>query len=169
MPGPFARAAPGLLGLALLATGGCAGYQIGSPSLFRPDIRTVYVPMFESDSLRKYLGPQLKEAVSKQIESLTPYKVVHSPMADSTLTGRILQDWKRPIGKNVNDEPRVIGLDLSVQATWFDRSGQLLMQQTFELGNEFVPESGQSFSTAQLQTIQELAEQIVSRMERQDW
>ena len=54
---------------------GCAGYQMGNRSLYRTDLRTVHVPMFQSDSLRPDLGEWLTEAVIKEIELRTPYKV----------------------------------------------------------------------------------------------
>ena len=68
---------------------GCAGYQIGNQSLYPPDIHTVYVPMFESKSFRRDLGERLTEAVAKEIELKTPFKVVNDPNADSVLTGRL--------------------------------------------------------------------------------
>ena len=36
-----------------VAVGGCAGYRFGAASLYPPDIQTVYVPMFESNSFRR--------------------------------------------------------------------------------------------------------------------
>ena len=52
----------------LLLLGGCAGYQIGNQSLYPQEIRTVYVPMFQSISFRRNLGERLTEAVVKEIE-----------------------------------------------------------------------------------------------------
>ena len=44
-------------GLALaLWPAGCAQYQVGPQSLYAPDVTTVYVPIFESHSYRRYLG-----------------------------------------------------------------------------------------------------------------
>ena len=51
--------------------------------------------MFESVSFRRDLGERLTEAVMKQIEEKTPYKVVSDPNADSMLSGRIAQESKR--------------------------------------------------------------------------
>ncbi len=65
------------------------GYQFGNRSLYSPDIRTVNVPMFKSNTLRADLGEWLTEAVVKEIELRTPYKVVSSPLADSVLTGNL--------------------------------------------------------------------------------
>jgi len=162
------------LALFLLSASGCAGYQLGNRSLYPSDIRTVYVPMFESDSFRPFLGERLTEAVCKEIELRTPYKVVSSPNADSVLSGRIGNDTKRVIVENEFDDAREVELNLQVQVTWADRKGGLIQQGTMpvasavaDLGQsaELVPEYGESVATAQQRAIERLAEQIVSLME----
>ena len=162
------------LGVVAFAAG-CASYQIGTRSLYRPDIRTVYVPMFESDSLRRNLGERLTEAVAKEIELKTPYKVVHRPDADSVLSARITAETKRVVAEQLNDLPRNIETDLSVQVNWYDRRGEYLMQNScfafspvaFSAAQsaDFTPEGGQSVATAHQEAIGRLAEQIVSQME----
>ncbi len=156
------------------AVSGCAGYQIGARSLYRPDIQTVYVPVFVSDAFRRNVGELLTEAVVKEIELKTPYKVVSSQNADSVLTGRITSIRKRVVGENINDDPRELELSWQVQINWTDRRGQTITQyQTpfsplaLEVGQTatFVPEAGQSFATTELESIQRLARQIVGRME----
>ena len=154
---------------------GCAGYQIGQRSLYRPDIRTVYVPPVQSNSFRRYLGERLTEAVVKEIELKTPYKVVDSDAADSVLTVKLVSESKRVLTENFYDEPRDIETDFFVQLSWVDRRGDLIMNHN-DLPAEplllnisqtanFVPEAGQSLNTAQQEAIQRLAEQVVGQME----
>jgi hypothetical protein len=159
----------------LLSVAGCAGYRFGAASLFPQDIRTVYVPVFESHSFRRNLGEWLTEAVIKEIERRTTYKVAGSANADSVLTGVILSDSKRIVVENPLDEPRLAEFILTVQVTWADRrSGELIRQGAvavppevveLALGGRFAPEVGQSVTTAQQQAIERLAEQIVDLME----
>ena len=155
---------PLLATLLLISSGGCAGYQVGAASLFRPDIRTVFVPIFESDLYRRNMGERLTEAVVKELE-LRGLRVATSPNADSTLLGRIIRSEKRVIGEDQNDVPRFLEVGFLVQVTWTDRSGQILMQNTFNLAEDLIPEAGQSVSTSQQQAIARTARQIVSRME----
>ena len=54
----------------MLALSGCAGLHVGQQSLYRPEIRTIYVSVFESESFRPNLGERLTEAVVKEIERL---------------------------------------------------------------------------------------------------
>jgi hypothetical protein len=153
----------------LSVAGGCAGYQIGNRSLYPTDLKTVHVPMFQSDSWRPDLGEWLTEAVIKEIELRTPYKVVSNPLADSVLTGRILWDAKRVISENKNDEPRNLLYNAAVHVTWIDKGGRILTQSVISVGDHFVPEAGQSITTAEETLIHRLAAQIVSEMEAQNW
>ncbi len=159
----------------LSCLGGCANYQFGTRSLYRPDVSTVSVPIFEADSLRRDLGERLTEAVVREIELKTPYKVVDGVPSDSVLSGRILSDTKYVVGENANDEPRDIELEMFVEVSWRDRRGDLIAESyslavpdslvTFGQAVHLVPEGGQSVATAQLQTIERVAEQIVAQME----
>ena len=168
----------GLCGLlfTLLLLSGCAGYQIGNQSLYPMEIHTVYVPIFESASFRPYMGERLTEAVMKEIELKTPYKVVSDPNADSTLSGRILQEGKEVlIGSRVGD-PREIQVNIRVLVGWIDRQGRQLRESgavplpsdliNVQGTGNLVPETGQSVETAQQEAIQRVATQIVSLMEK---
>lgn len=158
---------------ALLA--GCAGYQLGTGTLYRPGIRSIHVPIFESDSFRRHLGERLTEAVVKEIEAHTPYKVTSAVEADSTLTGRILRDSKKAVFENRNDEPRDILSQTEVQVIWQDRHGAIIGHPfgvplsaaavNIVGAADFVPESGQSVTTGQQETIERLAKQIVEQLE----
>jgi hypothetical protein len=158
-----------------LAALGCAGYFVGTQTLYRPDIYTVHVPVVESASYRRFMGERLSEALVKQIELKTPYKVVADPGADSILLCRIVSDYKFPVSENQNDEPRDIEFLVGAEATWRDRRGQVIFGPELCIvpagvleaaqSTHFVPEGGQSLSTAELEVINDLASQIVSRME----
>ncbi len=154
---------------------GCASYRLGNGTLYRPDIATIAVPVFESDSFRRHLGERLTEAVVKEIELKTPYKVVQGEKADSFLTGRILTDYKHAITENINDELRDVELELNIEVSWRDRRGfpitdPHIMPISQDLVNisqavHFVPEGGMSYGFASQAAIQRLAELIVARME----
>jgi len=161
--------------LACLGLGGCAGYHVGNATLYQADIQTVYVPMFESASFRRNLAEWLTEAVVKEIELKTPFKVVSTPDADSILTGRITTVNKHVLVENSYGDPRQIEVDLRVEVRWVDRrSNAILRQQSVPLAPDmaqvtstapFTPEVGQSVATAQQQAIRRTAEQIVALME----
>jgi hypothetical protein len=179
-PGCVARrfalrvACSAICGLLLVGSGGCAGYQIGNQSLYPAHIRTVHVPMFDSTSFRRNLGERLTEAVQKEIELKTPYKVVQDPNADSVLTGRIVGETKRLVVGSRTGDPREIQVNLVVQVSWIDRWGEVIRQAEpiplppeIDVGasSNVVAEVGQSVAVAHQQAISRLAEQIVALME----
>ncbi len=152
----------------LVIVAGCAPYQVGVGSLYRSDIRTVGVQMFDSFSYRRYLGERLTEAVVKEIERRTPYKVVDASRADVLLTGVILRDEKDLIVENSFDEPRQGRILLGVRVNWAGRQMTVpLASATADINAEgmFVPEVGHSIATAQQQAIQRAAREIVNLME----
>ena len=172
---PHSALASILLAATILFLPGCAGYQLGSRSLYRPDIRTIHVPIVESDSFRRYLGERLTEALVKEIELKSQYKVVGAAEADSILTARIISESKKVLSENRFDEPRDIETDFFVQVSWVDRRGDLIMSHNdipvqplllnVSQTASFVPEGGQSLATAHQEAIHRLAEQIVGQME----
>ena len=154
---------------------GCANYQLGAQTLYRPDIQTVHVPIFESSSFRRQLGEHLTEAVVKEIELKTPYKVVSDTSADTILTARIVTDQKKQLAEGRDGWPRDLEASLLLQVAWIDRRGNpvgqpvsvplLPPQMSVTQAEHFVPVGGQTIVTAQLSAIEHLAEQIVAQME----
>jgi hypothetical protein len=164
----------GLAGLPWLS--GCARYQIGNQSLYPAHIHTVYVSMFENSSFRRNLGERLTEAVQKEIELKTPYKVVSDrAAADSVLIGRLTNDNKYVLVPSPNGGPRESQVVFQVKVNWQDRTGKAIRDAApipweasavLVSGNStLIPEIGQSTATAQQQAIQRVAVQIVALME----
>ncbi|MGB7343667.1 MAG: LptE family protein, partial [Pirellulaceae bacterium] len=83
---------------AVLITG-CASYQYGNDALFPVGITTVHVPIVQNDTFRHDLGPQLTEAIVKELERRSNYKVTGDPNADSTLQVRIVSETKRVLSE----------------------------------------------------------------------
>ncbi|NLE36771.1 MAG: LptE family protein [Pirellulaceae bacterium] len=154
---------------------GCTAYQVGNQSLYPAHIRTVYVPTFDTASYRRDLGERLTEAVIKEIELKTPYKVVNTPDADSVLTAYLVSEGKRVVAENRYDDPRQIQVNMKVQVNWTDRRGQPIGPcGAIELNPEpsmiaaqadMVAEVGHSDATTQQKAISRAAEQIVAMME----
>jgi hypothetical protein len=154
---------------------GCIGYHAGTGSLYAPDVATVYVPMIDSDSYRRDLGERLTEAVVKEIELKTPYKVVSTPDADSILSARLISDTRRRITQNAFGDPRISQTEIRAEVNWINRRRQPLVAAqmipvpaellAFSQSSNLIPEAGQSVATSQQQAIERLAQQIVASME----
>jgi hypothetical protein len=169
--GPHSARWPAIVAILCGVAPGCAGYRVGAASLYPPDIHTVYVPIIESLSYRRYLGERLTEAVIKRIEEVTPFKVVHTPQADSVLNCQIQTDVKQMMMMSPTSEMRQGKIAFHISVNWTDRRGSALATDTaiplptIDQSSNMFPELGQSVTTAQQQTIDKLARQIVGMME----
>jgi hypothetical protein len=161
--------------LFVLVSGGCAGYAVGARSLYPQQVRTIYVPMFQSDSFRRYTGEELTEAVTKRIGSKSSLQLAPATEADSYLNVRIYSEQKRILAENRNDEPRNLEVSYFARVHWVDRQGRSLRDPltlpvaplllSISQQSHFIPEAGQSYATARQQALDRLAEQIVNHLE----
>ena len=161
-----------LLALLLLPTG--CGYMVGGP--YRRDVETVHVPIFTSTSFRRDVELQLTEAVHREIQKRTHYRLVKGPHADTRLTGRITRIRKRVLGESADDGGRELQFEVSVIVTWQDlrNNEPIVNQRTIQLDpdavrllshSSFTPETGGSLATARKRAIDNLARQVVTLME----
>ena len=156
-------------GLAALVfiLGGC-GYSVRAP--FDDSIRTVHVPIFRSISFRRDVNIQVTELVIKEIERRTPFKVVGNPKdADTIIDGTINFADKNIVVENPFNLPRQLTAQINASVNWthnpptkdeLDR-GPTIISETVN----FVPEIGESSSSAFYRVNQKLAQQIVDMME----
>lgn len=156
---------------------GCVHYQIGNRSLYRPDIRTVHVPIFQSESFRRDLGERITEAVIEEIKTTTPYQIADAQTADTVLRGTLVRDNKLVQGTNPLDDPRILQVDLQIQYEWIDQRGELIRQPATLsmapiLRSELIttrgvlyPEPGQSMVTTQQEAIDAFAKEVVQNMQ----
>jgi hypothetical protein len=155
--------------------------------MHNPDIRTVRVPIFRNETFYRGLEFDLTEAIIREIEQKTPYKVVPaSQTADTELLGTIVSGTKSVVIFNQLGEVRDAETTLTVQITWRDlRLGcvgdvltgpdpaapgatppphpaeNVLVQSLAS----FRPELGESLTTANQRMVQRMARQIVQMME----
>ena len=119
---------------ALLSLAGC-GYTFGPSTL--PSVRTIHVPVFQTDSFRRNLDYLLTEAVQSEIKTRSGYRLADANTADTILEGRIVDIRKNPLSETRFDDPREVQLMVGVQISWIDRrNGRVLQQQTFPIGEQ---------------------------------
>ena len=169
------RTRPGVrvLLIAMVAFVSGCGYMIGGN--YPPEIRSVHVPIFANKSDRRGLEFLITEAVQREMQKRTPFVLAKESNADTQLLGTISSARKSVMGKSRNDDPRLLGLRLNVTVTWHDiNTDRVLSEHTIDIPPElvslapdasFAPEVGQSLATATQQAVDELARDIVSRME----
>ena len=162
------RRAIGPVGLALtlltLLTG--CGYQTGG--LYRENIRTVYVEMFQSKEFRRGIEMELTEALRKQIDRSTPYKNAVKERADTILSGEILEWREATLGKDfVTQLPRETAATLVIRYRWQDmRTGKLLADEPrFVTTVEYSKAVGETVYLARQDAVNRMARRIVETME----
>lgn len=155
-----------------VAFSGC-GYTIGSA--FQHNVQTVYVPIATSEDFRRGPEFQLTEAVQKQIQQRTPFRLAKDEAADTKLTLKIKGIHKNVLGTTAQNDARELQVQYAVDVTWEDlRTGRILAQNKVSIepevthlfaSGEFAPELGQSLATGTQEAIDKMARQIVDMME----
>jgi hypothetical protein len=174
------RRRPILAGLALaagvLASPGCSsdptiGYA--ATSLYPDDVHTVAVPVLENETFSRGVEFELTDALVKEIEQRTPYKVAASSRADTILLGRISRVDLQVLSKSRLtglSEEAVVGVTIDFQ--WKDqRTGRVLVKRESYTGQGlFVPSAptGEAIDIGEFAAVQQLARDIVDEM-RSNW
>jgi hypothetical protein len=163
---------PALLLAALLLLGGC-GYS--TRALFPADVHSVGVPIFELSSQVFYQGVEfdLTEALKKQIETQTPYKVVAPDQADTVLQGRIVALTQQTLSYTQQGGlPQEMQLSLVVDVEWKSvHTGRVLREaKGLVATGRYVPTRpvGETFSVGQHAAVALMADKIVGQM-RGEW
>jgi hypothetical protein len=166
-----------LLGVAM---GGC-GYtwsdngnsfapQASPPKngIYRENVRTVAVPIFENQTLWRGLEFSLSKAVVSDLEAHTPYKVASRDTADTILEGRIIYAGIRTISLSPNNAlPQEQLSYIIVNFTWKDmRTGHILTERrSFQQDAPYYPTLGEDPYVGNQDNIEKLALAIVEELQ----
>lgn len=151
--------------LAVLASG-CGGYR--NSWLYPQEIQTVYVEMFDTTSFRRGFEFELTDAICKQLESKTPYKIVSDrSRADSVLSGNLgitntVLAGDPLTGKALENETLV-----SVSVTWKNlKTGQLLIdsEKVYASATYSTP-MGQTVDYSITRAVNEAAQKVIELMQ----
>ena len=177
-----------LVALLLLAASGC-GYSTGGTgdgagassaslatgyqwkSLHRPGIQTVAISVFTSREFRRYDEIRFTQALAKQVEAYTPYKLASRDVADTVLEGQI-RSIRRPVLSSSSNGgvPNEQLFELAVDFTWKDlRSGKIIASRTlFDQTTAYYPTLGESSFVGGQTAAERLALAVVQQLEA-DW
>jgi hypothetical protein len=155
---------------------GCAsdptqGYSMSSP--YPTGVSTVAVRVFENDTYDRGVEFELADALVKEIEARTPYRVTSARGADTILTGRIRTVERDQLSKSpLTGLSEEVMLSVTIDLNWRDRrTGESLLElESFSAHNLFVPSAPtrDPIELAEFGVVQRLARDIVSEM-RANW
>ena len=161
--------------LALAALAGCSndphsGYTFQSP--YPSTVKTVAVPMWNRGRMVyvRNLEMRLTEAIVKNIELLTPYKVTDPSRADTRLTGSIdLVEQQVTSYNSDTGMPREKLVTITVSFVWKDlRTGKELVKRSrFSEAGVFLPSAplDEDLFQGAEDTVNRLARRIVEELE----
>lgn len=158
--------------LALLAVApglGSCGYS--SKPLYNRAYHTIAVPIFANKTFRREWEFRLTEALDKNIEFRTPYKVTSPDKADTVLTGEIVDITENTLTRRPGTNlPRESQVTVAVNFTWKDRNGRILVQRKeFNRSSTEIPQLGERVADAEQLAIERLAAAIVDQLQTTDW
>ena len=146
-----------------------SGYQWRS--LYRQDVQTIAVPIFQNRTFWRGVEVDLTTALVQQIESQSPYKVVPEERADTVLYGEIVNVDIDTISANSRSGvPQEQLYKVRVNLTWKDlRNGRILVERrNFEQTATFHPTFGESRFVGQQLSVEGLAAGIAQELQA-DW
>jgi len=153
------------IGIMAAVVAGCS-YSTDRP--FRSNVCSVAVKPFGSKEFRRRIEMDLTEAVKKRIMMDTPYKLRDEKVADTVLTGEVLEVREGTMGRDFKcNLPRETSLTLVVKFQWKDlRTGQILVNrdrwiQTYDFSRPV----GETEWTGIQGAVDRMAETIVEQME----
>ncbi len=151
----------------VLALAGC-GYS--HVPLFPKEYRTVAVPILENRTAYRDVEFDLTEALIKEIELRTPYKVVKSGEADTIFTGTITAIEQRMLSRrSTGGLPQEMEVAVVVNYEWKNArtSESLRNRKGFAgVGRTVTAQPvGEPFEIAQHQAVQQLARDMVSSLQ----
>jgi len=152
--------------LAIVLVAVVAGCAYTTAPLHSTTYSTVAVDIFKNETFDRQLEFGLAEALVKEIELKTPWKVTSGGRSDTVLTGRIVEFDRRVLTKSVDDNTLELQVTLVVDYTWKDRkSGRVLRRARLRQPGEAIIPINESEATAAREAFQDLAERIVEHME----
>jgi hypothetical protein len=157
-----------LLAMVLLA--GCT-YTTKPP--FPADVHTVAVPIFQNDSFYEGAQFDLTEALKKEIEAHSPYKVTGMDTADTILRGTLTQVKQATLTEtNSGGLPQELEVQYVVDFAWTNaRTGKTLADAKGVVAvGRYIPTQpiGETLATGQQQAAQAMAEKLLAMM-RSGW
>jgi outer membrane lipopolysaccharide assembly protein LptE/RlpB len=95
-----------LLTICLTALAGCGYHTVGSATHLAPNLKTLAIPLFTTQTNANHTEIALTEAVLREFAARTHFRVVpaDSPDADATLHGTILKQYSAPLTYNTTTQ-----------------------------------------------------------------
>ena len=141
-----------------------------SSSLYPTHFRSVAVPIFDNSTMTRNIEFMLTDALIKEIQSRTPYRILGEQYADTLLTGTIKNVDLQMLSQSrntglVNEMLVKVVLDFE----WLNlmQGGRITGRKNFASSAVFIPSrpSSEPFEVGEFAVVQQLASDIVDQMQ----
>jgi len=170
---PFSDGTRLALAVMVLALAGC-GYS--SQELYPTEYTTVAIPHFENRSDYAGVEFELREALIKETEQRTPYKVVATVGAAQTVLEVVVTDVQSDLVSRTETGgvSQELELSVTIDYAWRDlRTGEIIRgwYRGFTTTGQYVPlrQAGEFYQTAQHRAVQRMAQEVVDSMRGDGW
>ena len=119
------------LALGVMAASGCGYHAVGHANALPPNIRTIAIPGFVSQSQTFRIEQLLTDAVVREFDARTQFRVVHDTKqdADAVLKATVLSATAAPLAYDSQTGRAASALvTVSMQVTLTDRQGKVVFQ-----------------------------------------
>ena len=159
-----------VLVVAAACLAGC-GYSV--KELYPDEYHTVASPIFDNRTFYRQVEFELSEAIKKEIEKRTPYKIAAPAQAQTILQGTITKIEQDLIARrDPGGVPEQVEVTIWIDFEWKDlRSGEMIVSRRgFSGVGWYAPTTpvSETYSVAQHLAVERLARDVVSEM-RSDW
>ncbi len=167
----IAGAILGITGLTGCAADPTQGYAFSST--FDTQIKTIAVPIFRNETMSRGLEVMLTEAIIKEIQRRTPWKIADADRADATLSGSITRSTLSVLSDNPKTglvQEQAVRLTIRFDLHDNRTGDPIVTRAGFAATSTFAPQSGvgDRLELGQRAAIEELARDLVSEL-RSGW
>lgn len=164
-----------LFGLVFLSVSGCTSdptHGYSALSVFPDGITSVSVPIFKNETFVRGVEFDLTDALIKEIESRSPYKVMAEARADTVLIGEIRNIELDQLSKSpLTGLSEEVIVSVTIDFEWKDlRTGRpIIVRKNFTGYGLFVPSqpTGESIQLGRFAAVQHLARDLVNELQAQ--
>jgi hypothetical protein len=113
-----------LVALTVVSAVACTGCKYSTASLYREDIKTIYIEGFDNETFRRGLEVPLTRAIAGEVKLRTPFLLAPRNEADSVLSGTLRDVEERTRLRDIDNVVLSTRVRVTVTFRWRDRRAQ---------------------------------------------
>jgi outer membrane lipopolysaccharide assembly protein LptE/RlpB len=129
-------------------------------------IKTVYIPVFENETIEYGLGEELTNKITEAIVSDNTLKVVDKDAADAYISGKVISFKKSSETYNIEDQVQEYRIDVAVNVSFIKPNGEAIWEEPRISSFGVYQADTETEDEGKTEALEKLAEIIVNRTVR---